>query len=186
MSPNAPKQPADPAILEYPAPVAAFVERLAGDLTDAGMQRMAARVFACLLASEQGALGSAELGERLRISPAAISGAVRYLAPLHLVTRERVPGSRRERYRVHAGVWYESMTNREALLNRWLTTFDHGRAVLGPDSAAGRRIGESAAFLRFFQSELVGIMERWREYEERGEGGPGPRPSGQGQGQPQG
>ena len=44
------------------------------------MQRMPARVFAALLASDDGALTSAELGEQLQVSPAAVSGAVRYLA----------------------------------------------------------------------------------------------------------
>ena len=35
----------------------------------------------------------------LRISPAAVSGAVRYLIRLGLVHKERVPGSRRDCYR---------------------------------------------------------------------------------------
>lgn len=83
------------------------------------MQRMPARVFGALLASDTGTLTSAELGERLRISPAAVSGAVRYLAQQHMVSREREPGSRRERYRVHSNQWYEALTNREAVLKRW-------------------------------------------------------------------
>ncbi|GAA3092083.1 hypothetical protein GCM10020254_41410 [Streptomyces goshikiensis] len=54
--------------------VSRFVERFAAQLTEAGMQRMAARVFAQLLASDGGAMTSAELSEALRISPAAVSG----------------------------------------------------------------------------------------------------------------
>lgn len=171
---------------EYSAPVAAFVERLAGDLTEAGMQRMAARVFACLLVSEQGALSSAELGRRLRISPAAVSGAVRYLGQLHMLTRERVPGSRRERYRLHADVWYESLTSREALMNRWLNTFESGLAALEPGSPAGRRVAETGEFLAYLRDELHGVMERWRERREQQDADRPEPGSGRGEGEADG
>ncbi|MCZ0972823.1 MarR family transcriptional regulator, partial [Streptomyces albulus] len=46
------------------AAVLTFVERFAAQMVDAGMQRMPARVFSCLLASDSGVLTSAELGER--------------------------------------------------------------------------------------------------------------------------
>src|SRR6478735_10387266 len=102
-----------------PEAVSKFVEGFAAQLVEAGMQRMPARVFAALLASDSGSLTSAELGEGLRVSPAAVSGAVRYLSQQHMVSREREPGSRRERYRVHGDQWYEALTNREAVIKRW-------------------------------------------------------------------
>ncbi|MCZ9341421.1 MarR family transcriptional regulator, partial [Streptomyces sp. TRM76130] len=86
-----------------PEAVSRFVEGFAAQLVEAGVQRMPARIFAALLASDTGALTSAELGERLKVSPAAVSGGVRYLSQQHLVSREREPGSRRERYRVRGG-----------------------------------------------------------------------------------
>lgn len=69
--------------------VSRFVESFAAQLVEAGMTRMPARVFAALLSSDAGSMTSAELGEQLRISPAAVSGAVRYLAQTHMVSRER-------------------------------------------------------------------------------------------------
>lgn len=141
-----------------------FVERFAAELVEAGMQRMAARVFAALLASEDGALSSAELGERLQISPAAVSGAVRYLSQVGMVSREREPGSRRERYRVHNDQWYETFSRRDQVLVRWENTLRAGVEVLGPDTAAGQRIAETAAFFEFLQKELIGMMDRWREH----------------------
>ncbi|UGY92726.1 GbsR/MarR family transcriptional regulator [Streptomyces gobiensis] len=159
----------------YDEAVSAFVERFAADLTEAGMQRMASRVFACLLASDSGALSSAELAERLQISPAAVSGAVRYLAQVHMVTRERVPGSRRERYRVHADVWYEALTNRDAVIGRWMSTFKAGIDALGPDTPAGHRLAETAEFFEFMRKELSSLMERWHQHrlEQRGSSAPG-------------
>src|SRR5437899_1509978 len=106
--------------------VLTFVERFAAQMVEAGMQRMPSRVFACLLASDSGVLTSAELGERLQVSPAAVSGAIRYLSQVGMVSREREPGSRRDRYRVHSDQWYESMTRRDSVLTRWEHTLRDG------------------------------------------------------------
>ncbi|NUS75111.1 MAG: MarR family transcriptional regulator, partial [Streptomyces sp.] len=104
------------AVGRDPEAVSRFVERFAAQLVEAGLPRMPARVFAALLSSDNGALTSAQLSEQLQISPAAVSGAVRYLSQVHMLSREREPGSRRERYRVHSDQWYQALTNREAII----------------------------------------------------------------------
>ncbi|WP_351234877.1 MarR family transcriptional regulator [Streptomyces sp. NPDC002133] len=149
------------------AAVSDFIERFAAQLVEAGMTRMPARVFAALLASDSGAMTSAELGEQLKVSPAAVSGAIRYLAQVSMVSRERQPGSRRERYRVHNNQWYEALTNRDAILKRWTDALREGVTSLGPDTPAGRRLSETVAFFDFMQVELVGMLERWREHREQ-------------------
>ncbi|WP_306188781.1 MULTISPECIES: GbsR/MarR family transcriptional regulator [unclassified Streptomyces] len=145
-----------------PEAVSKFVESFAAQLVEAGLQRMPARVFAALLSSDTGALTSSELSEQLKISPAAVSGAVRYLAQVHMVSREREPGSRRERYRVHAGQWYEALTNREAVIKRWEHALREGVESLGAESPAGRRLAETLAFFEFIDGEVMAMMERWR------------------------
>lgn len=150
----------------YEAKVSPFVERFAADLTEAGMQRMASRVFACLLASDEAALTSAELSARLQASPAAISGAVRYLAQVRMVRRQREPGSRRERYLVDRDVWYAALTDRDQLLARWSATLQTGVEALGEDTPAGQRMRETQDFLQFMQGELSGMLTRWREARE--------------------
>ncbi|MEU8852879.1 MarR family transcriptional regulator [Streptomyces sp. NPDC048564] len=147
--------------------VSKFVESFAAQLVEAGMQRMAARVFAALLSSDKGVLTSAELSEQLRISAAAVSGAVRYLSQTHMVTREREPGSRRERYRVHGDQWYEALTNREAVLKRWEVALREGVTSLGADTPAGRRLAETLAFFEFMETEVAAMMERWRAHREK-------------------
>ncbi|MEN3582623.1 MULTISPECIES: GbsR/MarR family transcriptional regulator [unclassified Streptomyces] len=150
-----------------PETVSRFVEHFAAQLVEAGLPRMAARVFAALLASDSGAMTSAELGAQLRISPAAVSGAVRYLAQVRMVSREREPGSRRERYRLPADHWYEALTNREAVLRHWGNALREGVAGLGPDTPAGRRLTETVAFFEFAEREVAGMMERWRTERDR-------------------
>ncbi|MEU5164444.1 MarR family transcriptional regulator [Streptomyces sp. NPDC020875] len=149
------------------AAVSAFVERFAAQLAEAGMARMPARVFAAILSSDEGQLTSAELGERLQVSPAAVSSAVRYLASVNMLSREREPGSRRERYRVHSDQWYEALTSREQIIRRWEDTLRHGIASLGPDSPAGARMAETLGFFEFVEGELPKMMARWREHRDR-------------------
>jgi predicted transcriptional regulator len=148
----------------YGETASAFVERFAADMTEAGMQRMASRVFACLLASDEGSLNSVQLAERLHISPAAVSGAVRYLSQVHMISREREPGSRRERYNLHENVWHEALLDRDHLLARWTSTLRSGEKAVGPDTPAGGRIRDTYDFLDFMQGELTGMLARWREH----------------------
>ena len=147
--------------------VSRFVERFAADMTEAGMQRMASRVFAALLADDDGSMTSAELSEQLQISPAAVSGAVSYLTKVNMVSREREPGSRRDRYVLHNELWYETFTRRDQILTLWEKTLREGAAGLGTDTPAGARIAETAEFFEFLQTELVGLMDRWRDYRKK-------------------
>lgn len=154
------------SLADYDARISPLVERVAADLAEAGMQRMAARVFACLLTSEEGALSSAELSERLRCSPAAVSGAVRYLSQVHMVSRERAPGSRREIYRLHQDIWYSTFTNRDQFLSRWTVTLRKGADALGRDTAAGRRVLETSDFFEFLKQDMSEMLERWRKHRQ--------------------
>jgi hypothetical protein len=142
--------------------VSRFVERFAAELTAGGMQRTAARVFAALLASDDASMTSAELGAQLRISPAAVSGAVAYLSQVGMVGREREPGSRRDRYRLHNELWYATFADRDSMLGRWEHTLRDGADSLGRDTPAGARIAETNAFFAFLHSELGDLMDRWR------------------------
>ncbi|MFC9390471.1 GbsR/MarR family transcriptional regulator [Streptomyces venezuelae] len=146
--------------------VSRFVERFAGELTEAGMQRMAARVFAALLASETASMTSAELAAQLQISPAAVSGAIRYLSQVSMISRERDPGTRRDRYVLHNELWYETFTRRDQVLVRWEKILREGAETLGPTTAAGARTAETAEFFAFLQREMLGIMDRWAAYKK--------------------
>ena len=85
-----------------------FIEDFASALIEMGVPRMPARVFAALLTTDSGRLTAAELAARLQVSPAAVSGAVRYLIQVGMVRRESEPGSRRHYYRAPNNVWDEA------------------------------------------------------------------------------
>lgn len=163
-----------------------FIERFTSALADAGMPRMPARVFVALLASDSGRLTAAELAETLQVSAAAISGALRYLTQVNVITRERQPGSRRDHYRLLDDTWYEMTLRREQIMTRWIAAGREGIEVLGADTAAGRRMAESVAFFEFVHAELPALLDRWRTERRRRyrpeEPKPfSPRPSGDGE-----
>ena len=147
---------------ENPTSAARFVERFALLLDEAGMPRMPARAFAAILAEDAGRLTAGELAERLAVSPAAISGAVRYLTQAGMVVRGREPGERRDDYRLHDDVWYEIYAYRGEMLRRWEQAMADGAELVGPDTPAGRRLQETREFFAFLQEELPALMERWR------------------------
>jgi DNA-binding transcriptional ArsR family regulator len=145
-------------------PLPAYIERFASVLTDSGIPRMPSRVFAALITRDDGRLTSQELSELLDISPAAVSGAIRYLSQVNLVTRERQPGTRRDRYRVLDEVWQQALFERDTIMARWEASLAEGVAVVGADTPAGRRLTESVQMFQFLRGELSGMLERWQAH----------------------
>jgi DNA-binding transcriptional regulator GbsR (MarR family) len=148
--------------------VARFVERFALQWAEAGFPRMAARVFIALLVTDSGQRTATELAAQLQVSPAAISGAVRYLSQIGLAVRERDPGERRDHYRVSDDMWFETFARRDELLLRWEQDLEEGIKALGADTPAGARLDETRQFFEFVRLEFPGIMERWRESRSAG------------------
>jgi DNA-binding transcriptional regulator GbsR (MarR family) len=141
--------------------MARFIERFASTLADAGFPRLAARVFATLLVSENGRMTAAELAERLHASTGGVSGAVRYLVHLRLIRIERDPGTRRHAYVVD-GSWYEATVTANPFLERGEADLREGIAVLG-DSPAADRLNETLELIQFLREETRVMMRRWQD-----------------------
>ena len=147
--------------------VGRFVERFASVLVEAGMPPMASRVFAAILVTESGRLTAADLSALLAASPASISGAVRYLEQLGMISREREPGSRRDVYLVVDGIWYEVAIRRDQVLTRWVSAARDGVSLLGPQTRAGQRMADSLDFFAFLLEEMPAMLARWEERKAR-------------------
>lgn len=141
---------------------AQFVERFGSALTAAGLARLPARVFAALLADEDGRMTAAELGETLGVSAASVSGAVRYLQQVQMIHREREVGSRRDVFVVADDAWHDAMTNSSTTYAPLVAALREGvRLVGGRGSGAGDRLSLSIEFLEFISAEMEGIARRW-------------------------
>jgi predicted transcriptional regulator len=140
------------------------IERFAAVLVEAAWPRMPARIFSALLFDDDGRMTAAELSKRLQVSPAAISGAVRFLITARLAGREREPGSRRDVYVVQDDAWIESIAARDQLLVHWSNLLREGMEAVGPDTPAGRRVRIAHEFALFMHQEMDGLMKRWNEH----------------------
>lgn len=143
-----------------------FVENFAVAMSDAGFPRMPARVFVACMTAESGTRTAAELAEFLQVSPAAISGAVRYLIQIGMLVREREPGARRDHYVVPDDVWLEVLGRRDAILQQWEVGLRDGVETVGPNTRAGKRLQEMSDFFAFLHREMPKLYEQWRT--ERG------------------
>lgn len=148
--------------------VARFVERLGSVLTNAGMPRLPARVFAALLAEDDGRMTAAALAEVLDVSPASISGGVRYLSQVHMIHRERERGTRRDVYVVMDDAWHDAMVNSGQVYGPIRAVLSDGVDVVGGErTAAGDRLATSVEFLEFLTEEMADVARRWDERRAR-------------------
>lgn len=143
-----------------PDPFAEFVERSSSELAAQGFPRMPARVLMALTATDDGKATAEQLAARLHASPAAISGAVKYLGVVGFVRNTTAPGTRKHVYSLGDTPWYATAFTRTQLYaqieNSMLASV---RGI--PDSPARARIEEVADFFRFMQERLPGLLDEW-------------------------
>lgn len=138
-----------------------FIEGFALELSQAGMQRMAARVFAALLIAPEGGHTAREIAESLDVSAAAVSGATAYLTRMQLAVRRRVTGERVDRYNVLGSTWAEAMTTETQLIRTLVGLLEQGLATVPPDSAAHDRLDSTRSFFLYMAEELPKLVDRW-------------------------
>ncbi|WP_285114669.1 helix-turn-helix domain-containing protein [Leifsonia sp. fls2-241-R2A-40a] len=145
------------------ATLAEVMEHSAAVLTAAGFPKMAARVLMALTVTESAGLTAAELAERLEVSPAAISGAVRYLQTLGIIRRLSQTGSRRDRYEIPSD-WYALMVRNSPIYGVLADQAETGLAAVGdPASPATERLRDMAGFYRFVQGRLPELIAEWEQ-----------------------
>lgn len=146
-----------------PEAVRQFVEHLAMTFANLGFNRMAARVLGVLMAAEEDGLTAGEIGERLGVSPAAVSGAVRYLITTGLVQKSPVPNSRSDLYRLPQDEWYIAGVVKGGVYRSIAGIVEEGVQAVGDDeSNAALRLREMRDFFLFIQEEMLGVLEKWQ------------------------
>jgi DNA-binding transcriptional regulator GbsR (MarR family) len=143
------------------------VEHLGGALAEAGIARLPARVYAALLTTEDGRLTASQLASSLGVSPAGVSGAVRYLTQVRMIRRERERGSRRDVFVVMDDAWHDVLMQKDQIYAPILRALVEAREAVGTRTRAGERMQLSVEFLEFIQREMDGIAQRWDEHKAR-------------------
>ncbi|KXO98259.1 MULTISPECIES: GbsR/MarR family transcriptional regulator [Tsukamurella] len=140
-----------------------FVENMAAAFVEAGMQRMASRVFAAVLTSPEAALTPSQIAAQLQVSAGAVSGAVGYLEQTSMIRRTHVPGSRHSLITLGDDIWYEAFASRNPILERWREVAIEGIEELPAGGPAAERLSVMRDFFDFMITELPEMMERWRQ-----------------------
>jgi DNA-binding transcriptional regulator GbsR (MarR family) len=101
------------------------------------------------------------------VSPAAISGAVRYLSDTHLVVRERNPAGRGDLFRVRDGdIWGTIQAARLPVLDVIIESVQEAVDLLPEGSPGRERVEETRDYFRFVQEDAMGLDRRWREWRQ--------------------
>lgn len=139
-----------------------FEQQFSSMMIRTGLAPMPARVLACLLVNDSGNSTSAELVQRLHVSPASISKAIRYLEKIGMVRRERADQHRRERYFVDDDVWYRAWSASARSTTMWAETVHQGAEILGVKTPAGERLHRTAEFLQLILDDMAKLVETRR------------------------
>jgi DNA-binding transcriptional regulator GbsR (MarR family) len=146
-----------------------FIERASSEMVAQGFPRMPARVLMALTATEDGKATSEELAARLQASPAAISGAVKYLGVVGFVRNATIPGTRKHIYSLADTPWYATSFTRTELYRQIENSLRSSTEKMPRDSRALARIEEVADFFSFMQRRLPGLLDEWHaEQREKG------------------
>jgi len=143
-------------------------EQAAAMLTAAGMARMPARVMMALVGSPDEGYTAAELSERLGVSAAAVSGAVRYLTSMRLIHRISRPGDRRDRYDLSGDAWHGMMTANAPLYSNLAGFMDEIADENADAPLSVERAREVADFLRYLAARMPELVVEWHEQRETG------------------
>lgn len=138
------------------ATVRDFAEQFAAMMVESGLPRMAARVLACLITTDAGALTAAELVRHLRVSPASVSKAIGYLEGLEILQRQRDPRQRRERYFIDDDTWLRTWLTSARTNARWAEAAQQGADLLDPATPAGARLDLMARFFTSLSDDMAG------------------------------
>jgi DNA-binding MarR family transcriptional regulator len=145
---------------EHPGAEAA--EQAAAMLTAAGMPRMPARVMMALAGSPDDGYTAADLADRLGVSAAAVSGAVRYLVSMRLIHRLSRPGDRRDRYDLVDDSWAGMITANAPLYATLAASLDRIADENHSAPVSSGRAHEIADFLRYLAERMPQLAAEWR------------------------
>lgn len=132
-------------------------------MIQAGLPQMMARVLAALFTTDSGSLTSAELVRRLHVSPASISKAVGYLEDQALITRERDPHGRAERYVIDDDMAFQSIMASARIQTQIAEACQIGAQKLGATTPAGARLENTSQFLLHVIDDLVRSVQHWHK-----------------------
>jgi len=148
------RRSAEPGLREW-------VEQVSMLLEQDGVPRMAGRIFAWLLVCEPPEQSLEDLAAAVQGSKASMSTMTRLLAQSGLVDKVRLPGARRDAFRIQPGQWQTLWRSRMALIEQATALTGRGLELLaGRPPAQRARLEELDRQYRFFLRAFPELLAR--------------------------
>ena len=137
-----------------------FYERL-------GLSRTSGRVMGWLLAAEADSADAPELAEALGVAKSSMSVALRQLEQAGLVERFRMPGGRRDRYRLAEDVFLRAFRAKLAEFEGFRALAEQGLRAVGDDPARRRRLELMRDMYAFMMDRFPRLLDEWDAIKDR-------------------
>jgi DNA-binding transcriptional regulator GbsR (MarR family) len=143
-----------------------FIDRMGLALESDGLPRIAGRIFALLLLSED-CRSLDELAAELRVSKGSVSTNARLLEQRGVLERNSRPSDRRDYYRVPPDLFSQTMAQRLARWQRFHEAIGEARTSLPIRSRKVlHRLEEYQAAYAFMSEVIQEGLARWRDKRE--------------------
>lgn len=118
-----------------------FIERAGVLWEDDGLPRIAGRIFALALISEQ-ALSLDEISARLGVSKASVSNDTRLLEQMGFIERVSQPGDRKDYYQSNERSFLRAIAERIRRMHQLQELIECGRSCAGKSPAVRERLDD--------------------------------------------
>lgn len=150
-------------VADFPPELHEHVEAFSLIIEQFGFPRMAGRIFALLILTEQSYMTQAELTDLLQASTGSVSTMVRLLEQLGFVERVSLPGHRRDRFRVRPDPLVEMSKRRIEGAIHMIDIIEKANRSKQIGPIATDRLERAESFYRFFHIEMELALVRWLE-----------------------
>ncbi len=138
-----------------------WIEQLSILLERDGLPRMAGRIFGWLLLCDPPEQSMEELAAAVQGSKASMSTMTRLLVNAALVEKVRLPGARRDAFRIRPGQWRQLWRSRMQLVDEATRLTGRGLALLeGRPPWVRARLEDLYYQYKFIGERLPGLLEQ--------------------------
>jgi DNA-binding transcriptional regulator GbsR (MarR family) len=140
---------------------ARFVENMGSFFARSGIPRAAGQLLALLVITPGDGLTATELAESLGASAGSVSTMTRLLVHYGMLERLRLPGERRDRYRLRPDALEATMEQGMRDTTQMRVLMEEALQLV-TDQQTRSRVQDQVEFYAFFEREMIELVDKWR------------------------
>jgi len=148
-----------------------FIDEMGRLFEQSALPRMAGKMFGVFLISGSGPLSADQIAGAVHASRGSVSTMTRLLIQARLVERVRLPGDRKDYFRVKPGMAVAILRGKMSQISDLRMLLDQALAFLERKDPARSDLEEMSEFYAFVESELGEMIARWEHSRRRARSG---------------